>query len=131
MRKNILASLFILTASGCVTIPNQRVCSVAGVVNAGAICAETQTDKTFDLDVDALIEMLEPQPERPDPENPGETLPARAGALIIPMDDYVAGKNAGEKACRMLGKRCKPEFKSALKNMLPRKIDGLKKMELK
>ena len=103
MRKMLWPVLFVLTLSACVTIPNTRKCSVAGLLDAGMICAETITGKTSEMNLLETIEFLEPQPEG-----------ARAGAICQSAEDYRREKDALEQACRMLGNRCTPEIQHAI-----------------
>ncbi len=117
MRKLLWLSSLILAASGCVTVSNTRVCSVAGQAQYGAICAETLTSKTYDLTFDQLIDMLEAQPERPDPDHPGQVLPAHGAAIIQSSEDWGKNKTALEEACRELGARCSYEVKQAIVNL--------------
>lgn len=118
MRKPLFLGLFVLaTLNGCVTIPNTTACTVAGVLAAGSICSETQTNVTYDMTLDETIDFLEPQLERPDPKNPGKILPARAGAVCQSASDWNKNKTALEVACRELGKRCSYEMKAAIKRM--------------
>lgn len=117
MRNKLCLSSFGLVAlllSGCVTVPNTSACSVAGLLKAGSVCGETLTDKTYDLDFAQTIDMLEPKPERPDPDHAGQTLPARAGAIFESAEDYGKNHTALEQACRALGKRCSYEIKQAI-----------------
>lgn len=104
LQKTGFATLCVFLVSGCVTIPNSRRCAIAGVITAGAICAETQTNKTYDLDFAQTLDLLEPHDGKP-------------GAIIIPFDDYMAEKQAYEKACRLLGNRCQREFKQVIDGM--------------
>lgn len=118
MRKKPYPLLFALTAlSACVTVPNTTVCTVAGTMSAGAICAETLTDHKTEMDLDTWIEFLEPQLERSDPSDPAKVLPARAGALCQSAEDWNKQKTALEQACRMLGKRCSRELIAVIKKM--------------
>lgn len=119
MRNLLFLSLFALTLESCshVTIPNTEACTSAGTQADGAICAETQTDKTRDMTLDAWIDFLEPQDERPDPSHPGQMLPARAGAICQSADDYSRLKTAMEQACRALGNQCTPEIQQAIRSM--------------
>lgn len=116
MRKSLYLSTFVLalSLSSCVTLPNTEVCTVAGLFTAGAICAETLTPKTRDMPFEMLIEYLEPQTERPDPEHPGQTLPARGGAICQTAEDYGKIKTVLEQACRELGSKCSYELKGFL-----------------
>jgi hypothetical protein len=117
MRKLICLSSFVLALSACVTVPNTTVCTVSGVMADGAICAETLTDKTSELTLTEWIDFLEPQPERPDPVHPGETLPARAGAMCQSSEDWNKMKTALEQACRELGNRCSYQIKTAIRSL--------------
>jgi tetrahydromethanopterin S-methyltransferase subunit G len=110
----LLVSLF----SGClvhVTVKNTKACAVAGVMAAGADCAYTLTDKTESMTLDELIDFLEPQPERPDPKNPGKMLPARGPAIIQSSDDWNHMKTALEQACAALEDRCSYETQQMIK----------------
>lgn len=97
MRKS-LCLLFLSTAllSGCVTVPNVRQCTVAGMLAAGMDCAETNTGAVSQLSLDETILFLEPN----------ET---RAGAVCISAVDRAREKDAMERACRLLGNKCKFE----------------------
>lgn len=118
MLKLACLASFSLLISGCVTVvPNTRACTAAGPLSAGMICAETLSDKTSELTFDEAIEFLEAQPERPDPNEPGATLPARAGAICQSADDWNKQKTALEQACRRLGRKCSYEVRSALARM--------------
>lgn len=66
------------------------------------------------MDFEQGIEWLEPQPERPDPQNPGKILPARAGAICRSDEDFTRQKIAIEQACALLGKRCTPELRAEI-----------------
>jgi hypothetical protein len=103
--------------TGTVTVPNTRACTVAGVISAGAMCAETITGIQSDLSFDEFLDFLEPQEERPDPAHPGQTLPARGGAVCQSASDWGAQKTALEQACRILGRRCPPELVRVIETM--------------
>jgi hypothetical protein len=103
-----------LAVSACVTVPNTKVCSVAGVISAGGICAETLTSRTSDLTMDEFLDFLEAQPERPDPKDPSKKLPAHGAAVCQSSEDWNKQKTALEQACRELGKRCSYEIRRAL-----------------
>ncbi len=115
-RKALFLSLFVFMAfeSACVTVPNVGACSVAGTLSAGAICAETLTDKKWEMTLDEFLDFLEPQPERQDPADVSKILPARAGAICQSADDWNAMKTALEQACRELGSRCSYQVKQAI-----------------
>ena len=90
--------------SGCVTIPNTRQCQVSGVLDAGMICAENLTGIKSEMNLEQVIEFLEPQ-----------SLPSpRAGAICMSPDDFNAMKTALEQACRDLGERCSKQIQLAL-----------------
>lgn len=74
-----------------------------------------------------MIDFLEPQPERSCVPVPGfavcaddqrtgvkVSLPARAGAVMEPDDDFTDLKTALEQACTELKDRCTTEIKTAL-----------------
>lgn len=119
MRKSHFLSLFVtaLLLEGCVTIPNTTDCTVAGLIQNGMICAETNTSKTSQLTAKQMVEFLEPQPERPDPNDATKTLPARAGATCQSSEDRKKIKDAIEEACRELGTHCTYEIKQAIEKM--------------
>lgn len=98
----------LLSLNGCVsvTVQDVTVCSVAGKLMAGAICATTISGKKTEMPLGTLIDMLEPQQERPDPSNAGKTLPQRGGALIMSADDWGKMKNTIEVMCREMGSSC-------------------------
>lgn len=104
--------------AGCAgpTIPihEHKLCSVAGILGAGMDCATDQTSTISELNFSAMVEFLEPQPERPDPNHPGQRLPERAGAICEPDDDFTDFKTALEQACVELKDRCAPQIKTAL-----------------
>lgn len=119
-QKRVYLSLFALTVlSGCVSIkvPNTTACSVAGVLAAGAICAETITGKTSDMTLDQFLDFLEPKAERPDPNDPSATIPGRAGAICQSAEDWGRIKTTLEQACRELGSKCSYELKAVIANM--------------
>lgn len=121
MRLRLLLSLTALSLSGCVTgnvvLPNSTACSLAGVWDAGAFCAETITGIQSQMTLDEYLDFLSPQDERPDPMDPTKTLPARAGAVCQSTFDWGRQKTALEQACRILGKRCPYELHQTIKTM--------------
>lgn len=111
-----LGSFLLLSLSGCVTIRDTKFGSVAGRLTEGCDFYHTLTDEYEHLSFSECIEALEPQPERPDPKKPGKTLPQRAGAIIMPAEDYNRQHEDIEEACHELGGRCDFEVKKALEN---------------
>jgi len=91
---------------------------------AGADCTHTLAAQTRELDIDEFIQFLEPQPERPDPDHPGQMLPARGGAMCQSADDWGKQKTALEQACKELGDRCTYEIRTMIR-MIEAKIDAL------
>lgn len=93
-----------------------EVCTVAGTLRAGADCAYTPSkDQTVkEMSFDEFIDFLEPQPERPDPNDPTKTLPARAGAICQSASDWNKLKTALESACHILKKKCTYEIKESI-----------------
>jgi hypothetical protein len=104
-----------LLLSGCVTaqIPDIKICSVAGVMSAGASCAQTLSDKTEDMDLNKWIEFLEPQ-----------STPPRSGALCMSSDGFSKLKTALEQLCSKAGRTCTKEVVENLKQVSAR-IDDL------
>lgn len=93
---------FALTLSGCQQkIPNIKACSVAGLLSDGAECAWTLEDRTESLTLFQVIDMLEPKED-----------PPRAGAIILPAEDFMKLKIFIEQACRRMP--CKAEVTQAL-----------------
>lgn len=112
-----ISCLALLSSCKKIHIEDATECIVAGVLMAGADCATTNSSQVSELDFEQFVEFLEPQPERPDPKNPGKTLPARAGAVCRSDDDFTAQKTALESACALLRNRCTPEIKTAIGGM--------------
>lgn len=112
LRFLILCAFVVL--SGCrgskIVVPNTEACTVAGIVGAGAICAETVTGVTRDMTMDEFFDFLEPKEEHDD-------IPGRAGAVCQSADDWNDQKTALEMACRVLGKKCSYEIRQVVKNM--------------
>jgi hypothetical protein len=104
-----------LALSGCATIPNIKACTAAGVLSAGANCAETVTGVTSQMTEDEYFDFLEPQQERPDPSSPGHLLPARGGAICTSSEDFNRLKTEFEKACKKI--KCTKEAAQALANL--------------
>ncbi len=114
MRKIAGITLLLVSCAGPkIKDPDTKVCTVAGIIGAGLDCATTNTGKISSMDFYQMVDFLEPQKERPDPDHPGQKLPARAGAIIISDEDYTAKKEAFEQACVELKNRCTPQMKAA------------------
>ena len=97
--------LFVLTISSCaaLTIPNTKVCVVAGIMAAGADCAYTLSEKTETMTLDQFLDFLEPSE-------------GKAAALCQSADDWNKNKTALEQACHSLGAKCSYEVIEKLKN---------------
>lgn len=91
--------------AGCksISVPDVRECSVAGIFQAGAICATTNSGKLSEMNVQEFIAWLEPAP-------------GRAGAVCRSDEDFTKQKTALEQACVLLKDRCTPEMKAALES---------------
>lgn len=94
-------------------IPDTRVCSVAGIMAAGAICAHTLTDETEDLTLTQFLEFLEPSP-------------THGAAICISTEDFASLQAALEQACEKL-KACTKETKEQIRTISLR----LKKLQKK
>lgn len=110
-------SLLALISSGCITIREKEFCAVAGVMPAGAICTKFLGAARRFMTFDEYIEFLEARDERPDPANPGQTLPAKAAAISMSAEDFKEFKTEHEVMCRMLGKKCKYQFTDTVENL--------------
>lgn len=99
----ILCASIIFVSCAHIKVPNTEVCAVAGVVAAGADCAETQTKKTRSMNMDMFIEWLEPDEKT-----------QRGAALCQSSDDWNKQKTALETACRKLGVGCTYEMKKVI-----------------
>lgn len=86
-------------------IPNTKVCSVAGVMAAGAICGYTLSDTTEDLTLAEFMEFLSPQSPEVGP------------ALCVSTDDFAKLQIALEQACSKLGNKCTKEAQDQLKQV--------------
>ncbi len=102
MQKLLCLTLLVIAASSCVSVPNTRIYTVAGQLDAGMIGAETNTDWTGDLTLEETITFLEPFLGN-------DEHPARAGAICMSAYDWNRMKTALEQACRAMGKKCKYE----------------------
>lgn len=111
-------ALLLCLLSGCgITIPNTRVCAVSGLMTAGADCAWTLSDETEEMNLDQLIEFLEPRVAT-------ETLPARGAAICQSAEDWNKQKTALEQACKKMGRWCTFEVKAMAESMQAR-VDAL------
>jgi hypothetical protein len=92
--KKLWLLLFIsLVNTGCVTIPNVEVCSVAGSMTAGSDCDQTLVSSPKRISLEETVAVLE------------------GGGVFMTADAFGQMKTALEEACRELGKRCKKEIK--------------------
>lgn len=78
------------------TVPNVKVCRVAGVMDAGADCAWTLSEQKQQMSTGEFITFLEPTHYR-------------GAAFCMPVDHWVRMKTALEQACHALGSKCRPE----------------------
>lgn len=106
----ILLVLSALTSCKGVEIPNIAVCTVAGRLRAGALCAESLSYKTYNLSYEGYLRMLEPAAAT-------KSTPARAGAMCMTAMDFGKMKTALQQACVALKKRCTYELQAALQRV--------------
>jgi hypothetical protein len=104
MQKLIFVSLLLIISSSCVTIPNTKSCTVAGIMSAGADCVESVTGKESEMSMNQFLDFLEPTEKR-------------AGAICESASDWTKKKTALEQACRELGKRCTFEVQEAISSI--------------
>ena len=103
-RTKSLLILSSLTFSACgLTVPNLKVCSVAGSMRVGAMCSTTLSREKSSLNTDEFLDFLEPQERRLNPLKPDEWLPERAGAVCMSSEDMARVGVFVEQACRKLG----------------------------
>jgi hypothetical protein len=93
-----------LSISSCSNIPvkDATVCTVSGLLSAGANCVTTLSGQKTQLNFEDFIMMLEPTDKR-------------AGAVVIPFDDFIEIKKTIEIACT-IGK-CKKKSNKIIKNI--------------
>jgi hypothetical protein len=104
IRTKILLILLSFAFSGCgLTVPNLRVCSVAGSMRVGAMCSTTLSREKSSMNTNEFLDFLEPQEKRLNPLKPDEYLPERAGAVCMSSDDMAKVGVFVEQACRKLG----------------------------
>lgn len=94
--------VFLCSTSCGINVYNTRQCSVAGYISNGMDCAYTLSDKTEQMNFHDSLIFLEPQVERPDPNDPSKTLPARGGAICQSSEDWGKNKTSLEQACKKL-----------------------------
>lgn len=111
----VLSCMTFLATASCkqIQIKNTTACSVSGVIAAGADCIGTISGVQTQMNLDQLIEFLEPQEAVKDSK--GNVIrPERAGAIIQSAEDFNYTKTALESACIQLGNLCTYEIKHAL-----------------
>lgn len=135
MRKLLLVSLpMFLTLNGCmpsVTVRNGNVCSVAGKLAAGSICAKLTDDTTGDLSFTETVDFLEPKPAREcvavtgfpvcaDDQSQGSSvkLPARGAAVVMSSDDFGDVLTELKTLCRGAGDKCTFETRQKLDRLV-------------
>lgn len=114
-----LSAVLSLQLSGCVTVPDVRACSVAGVMSAGMNCAQTGSEATDEMDLSATLDFLEPQIN-----------PPRGGAICISSEDYERQSVALESACYKLGPWCSYEVRKNISQVKAR-LSTLKTRSMK
>lgn len=106
----ICLSLFLLPGCETVVVQNTKACTVAGILQAGAECAETLTGKRSSMSYEEFIDFLEPRPQQ------GQ-IPAHGGAIVQSAEDYSKIKVALEQACIALNGNCTYELQETIKNV--------------
>lgn len=82
-------------------------CTVAGVLSAGADCTTINSKQHTGMTLEGYIEFLEPDMDA-----------KKAGAVCESFDDFMADKKAIETACALLGDaRCTLEIKKKIKDI--------------
>lgn len=109
MKKKIFITLCVsvLPLSGCgLTVPNIKVCKVAGGIVAGADCIPIQAQNMSEmsqLTVGELIDFIEPRIAQPDPKDPKKIIPGHGAAILISAADWNRFETALEIACQKIG----------------------------
>lgn len=115
--KNFLLSLVLISTCSCaVVVPNTKVCAVAGVLQAGAVCTETLTGVESEMTFEEFVAWVEPD------VTPGQE---RGPAVLMSSKDYAEAQTALEQACRVLGARCTPAVKKTIRTV-KRNVDKLR-----
>jgi len=108
-----LLSLSLLLNACTITLPNTRICAVAGTMSAGADCAYTLDGEPEEMNLDQWVNFLEPQLD-----------PARGAAICMSSADFSKIKTVIEQACKKLGTSCAKEMKEKI-SRVSAKVDGL------
>lgn len=98
--------LLALVSEGCVTIEERTFCSTEGDLSVGMICTHLIGTGYNLMDFNHSIDFLQAEPSRPDPDHPGQTLPAHGAAISMSAEDFNGFKTEHEEMCRELGKKC-------------------------
>ena len=87
----LLICLFLstLVVSCDTAIPNLKVCSAAGSLSSGGICAETNTSRTSEITFDEFVDFLE-----------ASSQPTKGAAVCISSADFAKLKIALVKLCK-------------------------------
>lgn len=92
----------LIVSCGTVKIPNTEVCTIAGKLSHGMICAETMTSNTRDLTFEESLEFLEASEDR-------------GAALCQSSKHWNDIRTTLEIACKLLGKKCKKKLKKSIR----------------
>ncbi len=122
--------ILLLAMDSCaVTIPNTKVCAVAGVMEAGMDCVDTldNTETTIaPKDIRGFLEAIE---EVDDPS--GNVLQAPRGpAICESMADWGLEHAALEAACQKLGAACTYDIRQQINNVTA-KVNALTALSTK
>lgn len=117
---SFVAALFLNSCA--YTVPNIEACSgISGVPGVGALCQNSNIDDRRRLTVEEWLEFLYAKPERPDPKNPGKTLPEKGPAICLSSIDYTKNETSIAELCVKI--KCTYEQKKALERMKIFKAD--------
>lgn len=112
-RNALLSSCISLLSACTVSLPDVRVCAVAGQMSAGMDCAYTNSEKTEEMNLDQAVAFLEPQLD-----------PARGAAMCMSSEDFSKLKTAIEQLCKKVGAACSKEAKENIERV-SQNVDGL------
>jgi hypothetical protein len=101
-RLSALLFAAVLSSSCGTVIPNIEAVSpieIKELPNVAASGQWTNTDQQRLLDHDEWFDFLYAQPERPDPKNPGKSLPAKGPAVCVSSEHWAKNETAIAQLC--------------------------------
>ncbi len=82
------------------TIPSIEACAPTGDgLEVAALCQDTNDDGHRRMNLNQWFDFIYAQPERPDPDHPGQMLPAKGPAIAVSSEDWAANEAAIAQLC--------------------------------